>query len=369
MGEAKQGGAGWWWIALTLGASACLIAGGVRWWQSFDARWDGRDPSAANSSQAGLQVDPVLPEEIAQAQFEPEVADSEEPAAELPADDASDDEILRAQFTEQPRSERTAARSARDAASGGVTAGTSPGDVPEPVAEADPSGAGKLRDLEQIAALEQVGDFVAAQEELSRWYWKRPELRERLLPRLNKLARAIYFAPQPHYYEPYVVQPGDQLRVIAQRYRLSWEYLARLNKVDAKKIRMGQKLKVISGPLGAIISLGRYELVVHQNGSFVKSYRVGIGKDDSTPLGTFTVRNKMVDPTYYGPDGVIAHDDPQNPLGERWIDIGDGYGIHGTIEPDSIGRSESRGCIRLLNEDADEVYDLLIVGSEVKILR
>jgi hypothetical protein len=92
-------------------------------------------------------------------------------------------------------------------------------------------------------------------------------------------------------------------------------------------------------------------------------------KDGTTPLGTFTVRNKMVDPTYYGPEGVIAHDDPRNPLGERWIDIGDGYGIHGTIEPASIGRNESRGCIRLLNSDVEEVYDFLVVGSEVKIER
>jgi lipoprotein-anchoring transpeptidase ErfK/SrfK len=75
----------------------------------------------------------------------------------------------------------------------------------------------------------------------------------------------------------------------------------------------------------------------------------------------------MVDPTYYGPEGVIAHDDPKNPLGERWIDIGDSYGIHGTIDPESIGKNESRGCIRMLNSHVEEVYDFLVIGSEVKI--
>ncbi len=83
---------------------------------------------------------------------------------------------------------------------------------------------------------------------------------------------------------------------------------------------------------------------MHLNGSFVKSYRVGVGKDGTTPVGTFPVKNKMVNPTYYGPEGVIAHDDPKNPLGERWIDIGDSYGIHGTIEPGSrSAKKESRG--------------------------
>jgi len=181
------------------------------------------------------------------------------------------------------------------------------------------------------------------------------------------MAQALYFSPQPMYYEPYVVKAGDQLRVVGQRYKLSWEYIARLNQVDARKIRMGQKLKIVPGPFAAAIFLDRYELVVHQNGSFVKSYRVGVGKDGTTPLGTFTVKNKMVDPTYYGPEGVIAHDDPNNPLGERWIDIGDGYGIHGTIEPASIGKNESRGCIRMLNSEVEEVYDFLVIGSEVKI--
>ena len=99
-----------------------------------------------------------------------------------------------------------------------------------------------------------------------------------------------------------------------------------------------------------------------------RQFTVGIGKDGSTPLGSFTVKNKQVDPTYYGPDGVIDHDDPANPLGEYWIDIGDSYGIHGTIDPGSIGASESRGCIRMHNDDVAAVFDLLGIGSTVTIL-
>ena len=224
-----------------------------------------------------------------------------------------------------------------------------------------------LLDRNRIQKMIDENNYVDAQHELSRWYWHRPAEREKLLPQLNKMAQALYFSPQPHYYDAYVVKPGDQLRVVGQRYKLSWEYIAKVNHVDARKIRMGQKLKVAPGPFSAVVFLDRYELVMHLNGSFVKSYRVGVGRDGTTPTGTFLVKNKMVDPTYYGPEGIIPHDDPKNPLGERWIDLGDSYGIHGTSEPDSIGKNESRGCIRMLNSEVEEVYDFLVIGSEVKI--
>jgi LysM repeat protein len=233
--------------------------------------------------------------------------------------------------------------------------------------ESSPPADVHLVDRSQIQKMIDEGNYVDAQHELSQWYWHRPAERAKLLPQLNKLAQALYFSAQPHYYDPYVVKPGDQLRVVGQRYKLSWEYIAKVNHVDARKIRMGQKLKVVPGPFAAVVFLDRYELVVHLNGSFVKSYRVGVGRDGTTPIGTFTVKNKMVDPTYYGPEGIIPHDDPKNPLGERWVDLGDSYGIHGTIEPESIGKNESRGCIRMLNSEVEEVYDFLVIGSEVKI--
>ena len=227
----------------------------------------------------------------------------------------------------------------------------------------------ETNDLAAIDDLIAANDYVAAQQELSRLFFSRPRERGAIQTRLNKLSQALYFAPQPHFHEPYVVQAGDQLRAIGKKYKLSWEYLAKLNRVAPSKIREGQKLKVMPGPFGVHVSLNRYELVLHLNGSYVKHYKVGVGKDGASPVGTFVVKNKQVDPTYYGPEGVIRHDDPENPLGEHWIDIGDSFGIHGTNEPDSIGKAESKGCIRMKNEDVAELYDFLVVGSEVKIER
>ncbi|MFM8223771.1 MAG: L,D-transpeptidase family protein [Planctomycetaceae bacterium] len=221
--------------------------------------------------------------------------------------------------------------------------------------------------LAEIDALIADNEYVTAQRELSHWWFQRPESRQKIQARLNKLSQALYFASTPHFFEPYIVQPGDQLRQVGKKFQLSWEYLAKLNRTQPSRIRAGQKLKVVPGPFGVVASLSRFELTLHLSGSYVKHYRIGVGKDGSSPVGTFTVKNKQVDPTYYGPDGVVSNDDPENPLGERWIDIGNSFGIHGTNEPDSIGKAESRGCLRLRHDDVVELYDFLVIGSEVRI--
>jgi lipoprotein-anchoring transpeptidase ErfK/SrfK len=54
-------------------------------------------------------------------------------------------------------------------------------------------------------------------------------------------------------------------------------------------------------------------------------------------------------------------------LGTRRLDLGDGYGIHGTDEPNSIGHSVSHGCIRMLNKDVEQLYPLVPVGTLVYV--
>ena len=158
---------------------------------------------------------------------------------------------------------------------------------------------------------------------LSEWYWKYPTQRKVLQKDLDELAKRIYFSPQPYFSEPYEVQSGDQLARIAKQYHVSWQYLAKLNQVQPKKLRVGRKLKVFEGPFQACVDLSDFELTIHQNGLFIKKYKVGIGKENSSPIGEFAVREKLENPTYYGPDGDVKEaNDPLNPLGERWIDIG-----------------------------------------------
>lgn len=230
-------------------------------------------------------------------------------------------------------------------------------------------GGDKGIDWSEIDQMITVGQDVEAHRKLSTLYWEQPALREQVLPRIQQTARRIYFQPQPHYLDPYVIEPGDVLQNVAKQYNLSWQYLAKLNRLDPQRIRPGQSVKVMQGPFGAVVDLRRFELTVESFGYYVAHFPIGIGKDGSSPVGEFTVQDKLEDPTYYGPDGVIANDNPNNPLGEFWLSLGNSYGLHGTNDESTIGRAESRGCIRLRNQDVADLYDLLTIGSKVVIRR
>jgi len=270
---------------------------------------------------------------------------------------------------ERPAPKRTPRTAPARSASVTEPARTATPTAPAPSATDTPGPTGDLVELADIDKLIDEEQDVLALQEMTRRYWKMPAERELLRGKMEELSNRIYFSPQPHYFEPHVIQNNEQLRQVAPKYSLSWQYLARLNHTDPKRIRPGQRLKVAPGPFHALVTIRSHELIIHNNGCYVKRYRIGAGKDRSTPIGTFKVLGKESNPTYYGPDGVIKADDPANPLGERWLDIGNSFGIHGTNEPDSIGEDRSRGCIRLTNEDVAEVYDFLVIGSEVKIQR
>ena len=87
------------------------------------------------------------------------------------------------------------------------------------------------------------------------------------------------------------------------------------------------------------------------------------------PVGSFVIKDKIQHPPWWRPDGKqIPYGDPANLLGTHWLSLDvRGYGIHGTWEPETIGQQASAGCIRLLNDDIEELYTLVIVGTPVVI--
>lgn len=223
----------------------------------------------------------------------------------------------------------------------------------------------QLRDAESLMA---DSNILEAHAKLSQLYWKFPEFRPRLLPSLEQTSTAIFTSSEQLFGEPHFVEYGETLESIGKQYEVPWQYLALLNRVTPEKLQAGQKLKVVRGPFGAVVDLKSYTLTVHAHGWYVRHYQVGIGKDGKTPVGVFTVKEKLENPEWYDPDGgVVDADDPDNPLGEYWLGLGDHIGIHGTIDPDSIGRAASRGCVHLGDKDIEEVFSLLSVGSQVKI--
>lgn len=182
--------------------------------------------------------------------------------------------------------------------------------------------------------------------------------------------------------EQYTIASGDKLITIAKKLDLTtdWRLIQRVNGIkNPGAIRIGQKLKIVRGPFHAVVNKADYRLDLFAGSpdepdqwTFIKSFKVGLGEGDSTPVGTFVLRanSKLVNPTWVNPRNPAeryAADDPKNPIGEYWMGIdgvGDsaqykGFGIHGTIDPASIGQQKSMGCVRLADEDVKLMYELL----------
>ncbi|MEM6313099.1 MAG: L,D-transpeptidase [Planctomycetota bacterium] len=174
------------------------------------------------------------------------------------------------------------------------------------------------------------------------------------------------------------VPAGGALARLARPFDVPWQGMARINAIDnPNRIRVGQKIKAVRGPFHAVVDKSDFTMDLYlgsaggADATYVATLPVGLGEASSTPTGLWRcTTSKVENPKWTNPRTreVVAADDPENPLGERWIGLegieGDAvgqqsYGIHGTIEPETIGTNASMGCIRLLPDDVALIYDLL----------
>ncbi|MUT66607.1 L,D-transpeptidase [Paenibacillus sp. NEAU-GSW1] len=110
-------------------------------------------------------------------------------------------------------------------------------------------------------------------------------------------------------------------------------------------------------PLSIVVDKATHRLAVVSGDIIVRSYPVGLG-GDNTPEGSFYISEKVRNPN--------GKDDGQ--FGSRGMTLSNTlYAIHGTDEPDSIGKDESLGCIRMGKADVEELYNLVPLGTPVTI--
>jgi lipoprotein-anchoring transpeptidase ErfK/SrfK len=123
-----------------------------------------------------------------------------------------------------------------------------------------------------------------------------------------------------------------------------------------------------------------------ENGQLASTHRVSTGsfldgpapsaanqdRNYITPVGTYTITRKDIDPPYW--KDSIPGGDPQNPLGPRWLgfevypgDQAGVWGIHGTNEPELLGKWVSNGCIRVQNEELVQLFDRVPKGTTLEI--
>lgn len=118
-----------------------------------------------------------------------------------------------------------------------------------------------------------------------------------------------------------------------------------------------------------LINLPSRTLELYSNNSLIKVYPIAIGKPSTTsPLGNFQIIEKDVNPWWISPrTGQTVPSGPDNPLGYRWMGFAPLYGIHGTNAPWAIGLAVSNGCIRMFEENAEELFEAVFYGTPVRI--
>lgn len=167
----------------------------------------------------------------------------------------------------------------------------------------------------------------------------------------------------------HVVKEGETLSEIAKKYGTTTELIKRSNQLNSEHIQAGRKLKVLAGKVSIKVDKSANQMEIYLDEKRIKSYRVATGKRNSTPVGTFKIINKVRNPIWYKEMGTaIPYGDPENHLGPRWMGFDKpSYGIHGTVEPKTIGTQASSGCIRMLNKDVEEIYAVVPIGTKVTV--
>ena len=119
-----------------------------------------------------------------------------------------------------------------------------------------------------------------------------------------------------------------------------------------------------------VISIPDRSLALIESGRIVKMYPTAVGAGRTpTPTGFYRIVQRIPNPTWYT-KGRIVPPGKSNPLGTRWLGLSvKGYGIHGTNNPSSIGHNASHGCIRMRNQDIEELFELVSIGDRVELYR
>jgi lipoprotein-anchoring transpeptidase ErfK/SrfK len=176
--------------------------------------------------------------------------------------------------------------------------------------------------------------------------------------------------------------------MLAERFHMDEAYLKAINP-EANFSRVGTIIRVanigtaVNRPVARIVAnKGKKQVFAYdEQGKLVASYPATIGSTDTpSPTGTHLVSRVVLDPDYtYNPNVNFKQGDnkniltippgPNGPVGSVWIALDKPtYGIHGTPDPSKIGKTESHGCVRLTNWDAQELAKLVKPGVPVEFV-
>ncbi len=190
----------------------------------------------------------------------------------------------------------------------------------------------------------------------------------------------------------YRVKAGESLIEIARKFDLGYNEIIEANPgLDAFVPGTGAKVVIPSAWIlpdtayhkGIVINLAEmrlYYFPVRGGSGSVMTFPLGIGSEGhDTPVGEFSVIEKIVKPAWHVPESIreenpslpaVVPPGPDNPLGSHALRLSLGsILIHGTNRPFAVGRKASHGCLRLYPEDIPRLFAAVPNGVKVTIVR
>jgi lipoprotein-anchoring transpeptidase ErfK/SrfK len=161
--------------------------------------------------------------------------------------------------------------------------------------------------------------------------------------------------------------------------------------IDSAFLRQNVAYATEEAPGTIVIDPANHFLYHVEGGGRATRYGVGVGREGFGWAGEARIKSKQEWPDWYPPkemldrrpdlmqamvqlrSGIGMHGGPANPLGARAMYLWQGnkdtyFRIHGTNEPWTVGQSQSSGCIRMINQDAVDLYQKTPIGTRVVVL-
>jgi len=243
-------------------------------------------------------------------------------------------------------------------------AGASADNVPAPPeTHAPPSSIDLI--LQQVELKVKENKLADALFLLSQLYGK-PDVPEKQAQKitevLDTLAAKVIYSREDLLEKQYFVQSNDTLDTIADHYQVPALLLARINGIrDPQNLSPGTPLKVLKGPFSAQISTEHAEMTLMLSGRYAGRFQITLSNDLQHATGLFTVRGKS--PPITSP--FVAGIPPR-----AWIELSSNSGkINIEAADPHYSARPSAGRIWLSEQDMDDIYGILSVGSLVVIQR
>jgi hypothetical protein len=229
------------------------------------------------------------------------------------------------------------------------------------------------RDMAEAEQLLAANRYKSALAKLTPHYFN-PDLptdqRTVLLSWLDPLAARVIYSREHLLTAAHTVRKGETLYDVAHQYNVEYRLLQNINSREVSDpliLVPATQLKVVPGPFHADVNLATGELTLLVGELYAGRFPFALG-DQPPQSGEYKVIDKRSQQkTYVGFDGrMIPANDPNNPYGGWWLSLGGEVAIHGSP---AIPGDKTLGCISLSPQDAQDVYGILSIGSEVKIRR